>query len=315
MSSPAGLQVPPSKLDAILTDPADVVGEIYVMKNTKTGMEYVGQVVSHRLNHGKYRPHGSRWRFREHVGEAVRSMKNKVGCVYLNNAIREDGADAFALEVILYCPVEELDKWEAHHIAARGSLYPGGYNLRAGGRRTSVVPHDVRSNAPVTEPRPHGGRTEPHTTATKELMSRRLKELHATGALVGKFSSTAKEQHSVARLEAFADVAHLLESADDLGAFVKERRSKADGAVVFVYVELGGKKTRFWPGPRSREAAESDVMADDLRREALDFLTTLKASTTTTRDKKREEELHSTATHEEEQQETVRNTTKLRETP
>ncbi len=276
-----------SKLDAILTDPNDIVGEIYVMTNVKSNMAYVGQAVSHRLNHGKYRPHGSKWRFKEHIGEAVRNMKNKVGCVYLNNAIREDGADAFVLEVIHWCPVAELDKWEAHFIAARGTLYPNGYNLRAGGARAAIVKHDVQVNAPITEPRAHGGRTAPHREATKELTSRRLKELHATGALVEKYSNRAKAQHNACRQETFADVAHLLDAADcndDLAKYIKKRKSKTDGSFVCIIVKLGGKITKFWP---QRQGPSDNV--EGLWQEALDFLTELKVNREEKREKKQEE--------------------------
>jgi hypothetical protein len=281
-----------TKLDAILTDPMDVVGEIYVIRNTKTGMEYVGQAVSHRLNHGKYRPHGSQARFKQHISEAIKNVNNKVGCTYLNNAIRDDGEDAFVVEVIRYCPVGEMNGLEHHYITERRTLYPNGYNLR-GGYHTSPIHHTIKTNAPVNEPSSHGGRTQPHTEATKQLTSRRLKELHATGALVEMCSNRAKQQHNASRLEGFADVAHLLDSEADLTKYIKERKSKADGSLVFVYVDLGGKKTRFWPqrqAPPSTADTASEEEARDvvakptsidtvhsLRKEALDFLTKLKA--------------------------------------
>ena len=47
-------------LDDILETKENISGEIYMMTNIITGKKYVGQTVSHRLNHGKYRPYGSK---------------------------------------------------------------------------------------------------------------------------------------------------------------------------------------------------------------------------------------------------------------
>lgn len=264
--------------DEILTDPALVFGEIYVMTNNKTKMEYVGQAASHRLNHGKYRPHGSRGRFTDHIGEALRNTRNKTGSLSLNNAIRDHGAEAFTFVVIRTCPVLELDQWEAHYINERGTLHPNGYNLREGGNRTKVVKHEVENNGVQVEPRDRGGRTAAHSDATKQLMSARLKNLHASGALTDKFSSKAKDQHSATRLAAFASVAHLIDADRDLSEYVKERRSKADGSLVFCHVSLGDKKTRFWPqGNHDITTDPSTDTTTDPRQEALDFLMKLKA--------------------------------------
>ncbi|NBP57407.1 hypothetical protein EBU71_12900, partial [bacterium] len=95
-------------MDKILEDNSQVVGQIYLITNKQTNKQYVGQTLSHRKNHNKYRPFGYIGRFKDHISEALCNTKKKQ-CTYLNNAIRLYGKDEFTVELITVCPKEDLD--------------------------------------------------------------------------------------------------------------------------------------------------------------------------------------------------------------
>jgi len=115
----------------ILDEPTERYCEIYKIINISNGKIYVGQAVSHILNHKRYRPYGHEGRFRCHVSEAFSTKKNQSH--YLNNAIRKYGITDFAVELIECCEIENSDERETHYIKEVNSLYPNGYNLKNGG--------------------------------------------------------------------------------------------------------------------------------------------------------------------------------------
>jgi len=129
----------------ILDDPAERYCEIYKITNLTTGNIYVGQAVSHILNHKRYRPYGHEGRFRCHVSEAFSTKKNQSH--YLNNAIRKYGVSDFVVELIEYCEIEEANDKEIHYIKHYNSLFPHGYNLKNGG---SVFTHSDESKKRVS---------------------------------------------------------------------------------------------------------------------------------------------------------------------
>ena len=118
--------------NAILDDPIKRYCEIYIIKNILNGKIYVGQAVSHILNHKRYRPYGYKGRFKGHIYEAFSSKKNQ--SYYLNNAIRKYGPENFEVELIEYCLTSEADEREIFYINQTKSLYPNGYNLKIGGK-------------------------------------------------------------------------------------------------------------------------------------------------------------------------------------
>jgi group I intron endonuclease len=105
--------------------------EIYKITNTINDKIYIGQAVSHILNHKKYRPYGMERRFACHVSEAFSNKKNQ--CQFLNNSIKKYGADKFTLELLRVCTLEDADKMETEEILKNNSLFPNGYNLKTGG--------------------------------------------------------------------------------------------------------------------------------------------------------------------------------------
>lgn len=105
--------------------------EIYKITNLITGKLYIGQAVSHILNHGKYRLYGCEGRFRCHISES--KSQKKFQCHYLNNSIRKNGEDNFKVELLEVCDMDKGDALETKYILECKSLFPEGYNLKTGG--------------------------------------------------------------------------------------------------------------------------------------------------------------------------------------
>jgi hypothetical protein len=132
--------------NTILDEPTNRYCEIYKITNLTTGKSYIGQAVSHILNHKRYRPYGREGRYRGHISEAFSTKKNQ--CQYLNNAIRKYGVDDFVLELVEYCYVDDADEKEVHYIKYYNTLYPYGLNLKNGGG--NVFTHSDESKKRVS---------------------------------------------------------------------------------------------------------------------------------------------------------------------
>ena len=129
----------------ILDNPTERYCEIYKIINLSNNKIYVGQAVSHILNHKRYRPYGHEGRFRCHISEAFSTKKNQSH--YLNNAIRKYGVTTFVVELIEYCEISNADERETYYIKELNSLFPNGYNLKNGG---SVFTHSDESKKRVS---------------------------------------------------------------------------------------------------------------------------------------------------------------------
>lgn len=129
----------------IIDDPTKRYCEIYKIVNLSNGKIYVGQAVSHILNHKRYRPYGHEGRFRCHISEAFSTKKNQSH--YLNNAIRKYGVTDFVVELIECCEIKDADERETHYIKDLNSLFPNGYNLKNGG---NVFTHSDESKKRVS---------------------------------------------------------------------------------------------------------------------------------------------------------------------
>jgi hypothetical protein len=106
--------------------------EIYKITNLENNKIYIGQAVSHILNHKRYRPYGGEGRLRCHISEAYSNKKNQ--CHYLNSAIKKYGCCNFDLDIIDYCELDKADELEDKYITKYDSIYPNGYNLKIGGK-------------------------------------------------------------------------------------------------------------------------------------------------------------------------------------
>jgi hypothetical protein len=115
--------------------PENYIGNIYIATCDTTSMSYVGKTMSHRWDRGKWRPHGVKRRWGDHLSEAIRNIK-KNQCTYLNNAIRKYGKDDWTVTLLLECSSEKLNEKE--------SLYPTGYNLTGGGDGSSNISLEQR---------------------------------------------------------------------------------------------------------------------------------------------------------------------------
>ena len=117
--------------------------EIYKITNTVTNKLYIGQTVSHVLNHNKYRRYGCEKRLDSHISEAIRNNK-KNQCHFLNNSIRKHGGDKFIVELIDKCDMNSGDETESKYIKQYNSMFPTGYNLKIGG---TVFQHTEESRS------------------------------------------------------------------------------------------------------------------------------------------------------------------------
>ena len=135
----------PSNKDIILDDPTERCCEIYIIRNLVNQKVYIGQAVSHILNHKRYRPYGHQGRFRSHISEAFSKKKHQ--CHYLNNAIRKHGVDNFEVELLENCAIENANERETFYIKQHNSVFPTGYNLKIGG---TVFEHSEESKKRVS---------------------------------------------------------------------------------------------------------------------------------------------------------------------
>ena len=116
--------------------------EVYKLTNLTTNKCYIGQAVSHILNHKRYRPYGSNGRFRCHISEAFSKKKNQSH--YLNNAIRKYGVNDFEIEILECCELQDSDERETHYINLNNTIFPNGYNLKLGGKQFTHTPESKR---------------------------------------------------------------------------------------------------------------------------------------------------------------------------
>lgn len=219
-----------------LLDKSKIQGQIYLITNIATSKQYVGQAVTHRNNHNKYRPFGYMGRFRDHISEALCNTKKKQ-CRYLNNSIRLYGADKFKVELLYTCPVEELDSWESHYIKEYNSLYPNGYNLTLGGKVFRAINESVCELTPTT-PGKRGGCKE-RTPETRKKMSERLCEVMGTEENRKRQMSVTQNQHKNQKFERFRGESIDLENLDKY-IYVKHAKG-----IPFVVIKVNKKQASF----------------------------------------------------------------------
>ncbi len=188
-------------MDELLTDRSQIRGQIYLMKNTTTNMKYIGQTVSHRKNHSKYRPFGYIGRFNDHISEALCNTKRKQ-CWYLNNAIRKYGKDDWSIELVQDCSLEELDSLEKFYINEYKTLYPNGYNLTRGGKTLKTIDHQFVEELNISKKR---GGCKFRSEETRIKMSKRSLDISNLPEVKESRSNLAKINHLHKKLEKFKD--------------------------------------------------------------------------------------------------------------
>jgi group I intron endonuclease len=137
-------------------------GEIYLVTCVPNGKLYIGQALL--LTGSDLRPYGTYKRWIAHIYEA---RTNKPTCRYLNNAINKYGPDAFIVEAILTCKIDDMTKYEDYFINKYNTLVPNGYNLRGAGRcgRASDETKRKMSESPAGIKHPQYGK--PRTDEVK----------------------------------------------------------------------------------------------------------------------------------------------------
>ena len=104
---------------------------IYLITNTVTGKQYVGQSL------------GIRRRFVRHKRAARLKLKREA--FYLHSSIEKHGVENFKFEVLVYADDRDyLNKLEQDAIAAFGTLSPKGYNLDTGGGVAKTISEQTR---------------------------------------------------------------------------------------------------------------------------------------------------------------------------
>ena len=110
-------------------------GEIYLISNTENDLEYVGQTRKLRTKRGVPFQFGYKRRFREHVTSA----KGKP-TYHIDRMMKQAGVDRFTVTLLEECSLAALDAREVHHIQARQTLTPKGYNVVCGNPHTNSNP-------------------------------------------------------------------------------------------------------------------------------------------------------------------------------
>jgi hypothetical protein len=251
-------------MEKILEDNSQVVGQIYLITNKQTNKQYVGQTLSHRKNHNKYRPFGYIGRFKDHISEALCNTKKKQ-CTYLNNAIRLYGKDEFTVELITVCPKENLDIYEEKYIQEYNSLYPNGYNLTTGGKVFKNIETDIEENNPMITTKKRGGSIS-RSSETRTKMSNSLKEIMNTPQIRQELMLRTQKQHSESKIANFKNVNIDL---DKIEQYIKIRNKK-DGSK-FIKVIVGNKHTSF--------VGKFNTL-EELKERAIQFLKSINSSAT-----------------------------------
>ena len=242
-----------------IEDKDKVIGEIYKITNITNGKIYIGQTRSHRLNRNKYRPFGYLGRFNDHVSEANSNKKN---CSrYLNYALRKYGTDSFTCQQIHQCNVDELDELEKEFIIKYNSKYPNGYNLTCGGKGFTDSENNFiwETNRVYQERKLPGNKSE----YTKNLISRRIKEVLSSQEMRMKMMKNTQQQHLAKKFEMFNDV---VVNCDDVEKYIRIRKNHKNNTD-FVIVMIDKKRVSF--------VGKYETI-DDLKNRAIKFIHDLK---------------------------------------
>ena len=245
-----------------MTEPNNIVGEIYLITCIQTNKQYIGQTMSHRLNHGKYRPFGYKARFKNHLSEAKTNPDKNC---YLKNAIRKYGADNFNVELVTRCSKEELDTQEKNYIIKYNTLYPNGYNLTTGGKACRFIRAYV-SDLGTVEYNFTKTRRDHQTEETRQKISTALKTITTSSAGIQRLTSNAQDQHMKNRIKKFEDC--VLNENENLENFIRWKKNKENVQVV---VEVPNKNKLY----TTTFYGKYDNF-DNIKKRAIDFLKMLK---------------------------------------
>jgi hypothetical protein len=221
--------------NSIIDDKSQIIGHIYRIENILNNKCYIGQAVSHRINHGKYRPFGFEGRFKDHISEAICNTKKKQ-CTYLNNAIRKYGKDVFRVILMKRCAVSLMDKYEQQYIEKFNTLYPNGYNLTKGGK--TFYKDVVINNRELNTPKKRGG-SKGHSEETKRKISEQLQKTFGTIEVQTEQMKRSQQQHLQQKYEKFKNC------KIDLNNLDKYIYEKSNNGNKFIKIKVDNIQTTF----------------------------------------------------------------------
>jgi hypothetical protein len=217
-----------------------IYGQIYIITCNVTAKQYVGQAISHRKNHNKYRTYGYIGRFNGHISEAIRNTK-KMGCTYLNSAIRKYGKENFDVELLENCPYNEIDNLEKYYVKKYNTLAPNGYNLTVGGKSnyTWVNPKLLNINNELDEQGVNivlkRGRNfgYTHKTETIDKMKKYYETISEKDAETKKktMQKTMSEHHETKRIDMLLKLG--IQFDEDFDKYIRPKK-KGDEIVGYV---------------------------------------------------------------------------------
>ena len=230
-------------IDQIIDRKEQVLGEIYMIRNKSSGKAYIGQTLSHRLNHGRYRPYGHIRRFKSHISEALINAKS-MQCRMIADAIREHGADEFEVILLQRCLQSQMDDVEMELIERYNTIYPAGYNLARGGRYKCVTATE-RAELPVVPPpapyvRPPQSRNTERSEETKKKIGEGIRNfIESNPEYSAKRSEKTKKQHLEKKLDTMM---HMKVRMDDLESHLRHR--SINGNPYIAITDDNGRKSK-----------------------------------------------------------------------
>jgi group I intron endonuclease len=105
------------------------MGYIYLITNTITGKQYIGQTTQLDVN--------KRW-----TQHKTGNYSKKGGC--LSKAIEKYGVDNFKFQIVCICFDEDCNKYEIEYIKKFNTISPNGYNLESGGKNHKCHPDTIK---------------------------------------------------------------------------------------------------------------------------------------------------------------------------
>lgn len=224
-------------LDTIHDNKEWVLCEIYRIVNTTEDKSYIGQTVTHRMNHKRYRPYGYQRRLKTHISAALCVVKGN-HCPLLMNAIRKYGQDCFQVELLERCLPEDADRLEKEYIKKYNSLYPFGYNVTDGGKASVSREYNITYEVVPTDYVPQS-KTALRSEETKTKISASNKKYAEEHREDEDFHfKKIKYARNGKKLEAFKGV----QLNEPLDQYIK---SRSHGTRQFAYVQVGDKITTF----------------------------------------------------------------------
>ena len=240
---------PDKQSESANTDIIQISGQIYYIENNFTKKAYVGQTLTHRKNKGKYKLFGFHGRFKDHISEAICNTKKKQ-CRYLNNAIRQDGKDAFSVKLLHECSKDELDIKEKEYIEKMNTLYPNGYNLTKGGKGATRIKADDIERLNLNSISKRGGCKE-RSEETRAKIASSNKDAFSSENVKKELMKRTQAQHYQNKLKKFKDIKFDKNNTDQ---YIYERKNSIIIKINKIRTDFVGKyETKETLRERARE--------------------------------------------------------------